>query len=142
MAPSASRGRFGKPVDWRAEIAQKGPPTSPRGYTGLPEWGRFMTDLEAICPKCGYRMGQHIQSECPVWEDWYCWECSGIGYLPGEWDWDPIDRDCPCCSDFDHSTDAELPPPCHPEARKIAVEAGNYRPGWTKWDWERAKAQP
>lgn len=100
------------------------------------------TDLDAICPKCGYREGQHLRFEhtCPIWEDWYCWTCAGIGYFPGEWDWDPEDRECPCCSKHDHESDASLPPPCHSEAREMAILSGEYQPGWTKWDWERAKA--
>lgn len=91
-------------------------------------------DLDALCPTCGERMGLHISmgcpdcgGTCPQDQPWWCWECANTG----AGDYDPIndppemaDDQCLCCATHDHSCDAELPPPCHPEARAVALDAG------------------
>jgi hypothetical protein len=46
-----------------------------------------------------------------VSEDWWCWECHGLGGWPGDGINDSLDwYDCPCCETNDHGFDASAPP--------------------------------
>lgn len=56
-----------------------------------------------------------------VVEDWWCWECANLGIFPADIEMGTDDMDCPCCEENSHDFDAELPPPCHPRARAIAL---------------------
>lgn len=51
-------------------------------------------------------------------DGYYCFECGNQGTIPcfcgGDFCvcGDP-EPECPCCANYDHSADAEEPPPCH-----------------------------